>query len=95
MQGRRTFGVESLISVTKFTSVFAERSASSNARMLRKQEGETKETAIKSSESLPENGQVGKHERTWAASSEDHAREARWKQSLNEAINSIALCRCT
>lgn len=34
--------------------------------MLRKQEGETEEAAIKSSESLPENGQVGKHERTSA-----------------------------
>lgn len=62
--------------------------------MLRKQEGETEETAIKSSESLPENGQVGKHERTWAHRREDRARKARWRQSLNEAINSIALCRC-
>lgn len=40
--------------------------------MLRKQEGETEETAIKSSrESLPENGQVGKARKDFGASSEE------------------------
>lgn len=87
------FGVESLISVTKFTSVFAERSASSNshAQEAGRRDGGSGDKIVRVVARKRASGETRKD---FGASSEDRAREARWRQSLNEAINSIALCRC-